>query len=89
MPKEIAEYLEREFRALHEYLNDGEGIEEFLLPYHQRILILESEAELQKVLNHSFDIEFVDEVILKKHRLSRIGIYQAEEVQICYSIHKE
>ena len=89
LPSEFAKYIEEEFQALYEYLSNGESVREFLLPSHQEVLILESKEEVETILGKTSDIEFIEEVKLQSEIILRIGIFQIEEVQLCYSMQHE
>lgn len=83
---EFIKYLEEEFLGLYEYLSNGEQLDEFVLESHQAMILLEEEEELQKLLINPLDLEFIEEVKLKSFTVSRIGILNMEDVQLCYAV---
>lgn len=82
IPREIGEFLDREFQGLYEYLNKGEEVEQFLLLPYQAMIILEEERELKKLLSNPIEIEYVEEVL--ESTLLRIGVRNGDEIQLCY-----
>lgn len=84
--QDLAEYLEEEFIGLYDYLSNGEQVDEFVLEPHQAMLLLEKKEELDKLQCNYSDMEFMEEVKLKSSTLYRIGILNAEDIQLCYKI---
>ncbi|MGP4107945.1 hypothetical protein [Virgibacillus sp. L01] len=84
--REVADYLEEEFKDLYEYLSNGQGVDEFILPDHQTMVILELDEEFKKVIQKSLDMEYMEEVYMKDVLILRIGIRNLEEVQLHYNI---
>src|SRR4051812_25527675 len=60
----LMQYLVEEFSSLYEYLNNGEKLEDFMLPDYQNMVILEGNREINKILSRTLDLEFVEEVKL-------------------------
>jgi hypothetical protein len=84
--KDLAEYLEEEFIGLYDYLSNGEQVDEFVLEPHQAMVLLEEKEEFKELQCNYFDTEFMEEVKLKSSTVYRIGILNAEDVQLCYKI---
>ncbi|TWI59650.1 hypothetical protein [Halalkalibacter nanhaiisediminis] len=85
---EFLDYLSDEFYSLYEYLSNGEKLIDFLLPDYQNIVILEEEDEINNFLNHTLDIEFVEELELNGATIIRIGINIDEDIQLNYAMKK-
>lgn len=51
LQEDLMQYLEEEFFSLYEYLNNGEELENFMLPNYQNMLILEGEEEINNILS--------------------------------------
>lgn len=86
LQNDLAEYLEDEFSSLYEYLSNGEGVEDFTLPFYQVMIILEEERELTKLLQNQMELEYMEEVYLKDIVLLRIGRRQYDDIQLFYFI---
>ncbi|WP_374717475.1 hypothetical protein [Neobacillus sp.] len=83
-PIQFTEYLKEEFYSLYEYLSNGEKIEDFLLPLHLYMLVLEEEYELNALLKNKMELEFIDEETLINFTILRIGVKQVEDIQLHY-----
>lgn len=86
-PSDFVQYLRNEFFSLYEYLSNGEGEEDFILPLHQSIVIMEESIELEKTL--ASNPEYIEEVPLEVSRCLRIGIYYSEDVHLHYYLLSE
>ena len=84
LSQEFIDYLEEEFNGLFEYLSNGEEITEFILPSYHEIIILESSAELNNLLENSIAIEFEDEINLSGITILRVGKMEIEDIQLYY-----
>lgn len=84
--EDFMQYLEEEFYGLYEYLNNGENIEEFTLPFCQAVMVLEAEKELVELTRNQIELEFMEKVCLKSIIVLRIGIRQSDDIQLCYAI---
>ncbi|WBX81519.1 hypothetical protein PD280_07410 [Virgibacillus salarius] len=90
LPYEFAKYLMDEFTGLYDYLSNGEGINEFKLSPNQAIVILEHKEEINTLIaNVSWEFEFVEKVQFQNHVIHRIGIFQDEDVQLCYCVEEK
>lgn len=85
-PNEFLDYLNCEFYSLYEYLSNGEKLVNFILPDYQNMVILEGEDEINNLLSHTLDLEFVEEVELSEVIIIRIGINYDEDIQLNYAI---
>jgi len=85
---EFLDYLSNEFYSLYEYLSNGEKLIDFLLPDYQNMVILEEEDEINSFLNHTLDIEFIEELELNGATIIRIGINIDEDIQLTYAMKK-
>ncbi|WP_181347387.1 hypothetical protein [Thalassobacillus sp. CUG 92003] len=86
LPGEFAKYIEKEFIHLYEYLGYEEKLGEFILPTYQAMIILDYKAEINQLLTEKKDIEFEEEVIFSNFTVLRFGVFQVEDVQLCYCI---
>lgn len=86
LQKDLMQYLEEEFFGLYEYLNNGEKLEDFILPDYQNMVILEGDEEIDKILSRTLDVEFVDRVELNSVTVIRIGLNCEEDIQLSYAI---
>ncbi|MGC7929579.1 hypothetical protein ACP3VS_13235 [Lysinibacillus sp. VIII_CA] len=86
-PSDFVLYLRNEFFSLYEYLSNGEGEEDFILPLHQSIVIIEKSIEFEKIL--ASNPEYIEEIPLEVTRCLRIGIYNSEDVQLHYYLNSE
>ncbi|MCW8787877.1 MULTISPECIES: hypothetical protein [Bacillus] len=85
---DFLDYLSCEFYSLYEYLSNGEKLVNFLLPKYQNMLILEGEDEINNFMNHSLDLEFVEEVELNEATIIRMGKNIDEDIQLNYAMKK-
>ncbi|MEI2368774.1 hypothetical protein [Niallia circulans] len=86
LQEDLMQYLEEEFFGLYEYLNNGEKLEDFILPDYQNMVILEEDKEIDKILSRTLDVEFVDRVELNTVTVIRIGLNCEEDIQLSYVI---
>ncbi|PGT88756.1 hypothetical protein [Bacillus sp. AFS040349] len=86
LQRDLMQYLEEEFSGLYEYLNNGEKLEDFILPDYQNMVILEEDEEINKILSRTLDVEFVEEVELNSVTVIRIGLNCEEDIQLNYAI---
>lgn len=86
IPNEFLDYLNCEFYSLYEYLSNGEKLENFILPNYQNMVIFEEGDEINKLLIHTLDLEFVEEVELNEITIIRIGLNYEEDIQLNYGI---
>ncbi|TYS18046.1 hypothetical protein FZC78_09465 [Rossellomorea vietnamensis] len=85
-PSCFIKYLKNEFYHLFEYLNNGEAIEEFKLPFYQEMVILESKIEMDKIVKDIINLEFNEKIIFPSFMISRIGIFRGDDIQLYYFI---
>lgn len=86
LPVEFAKYIEEQFKAVYEYLNDGEEIREFILPIQNTMIILESKVEFNIITENNIFLEYVEKVNQSGTTFLRLGVYQGDEVQLYYSL---
>lgn len=86
---EFLEYIKCEFYDIYNYLNNGENIENFKLPFYQNMLLLDTNEDVCTILNQTMDIEFVEEIEQKGITIIRIGLNCGEDVQLSYAIKNE
>ncbi len=86
LQKDLMQYIEEEFFGLYEYLNNGEKLGDFILPDYQNMVILEGDEEINKILNQTLDMEFVEEIVLNQVVILRIGLNVDEDIQLYYAI---
>ncbi|TNU29706.1 hypothetical protein FH490_05635 [Bacillus velezensis] len=79
-------YLRGEFYNLYEYLSNGESSIEFILPFHQSMIILENEGEFNRlIMDEEKNIEFIEKIIINMETsLNRIGLLQFQDIQLYY-----
>lgn len=86
LPLEFVQYLKKEFYSLFEYLSNGEGMENFILPFHLNMIVLEDKDELYSILNNRMELEFIDEEYIMTYTILRLGVNREEDIQLYYWI---
>ncbi|HDR7314296.1 hypothetical protein MXL46_19070 [Heyndrickxia sporothermodurans] len=84
IPFELLCYLEKEFMDLYEYYNANEDIENFTLENSQSMAILQSDEEVEFILQEPLEIEFVERISEGQLSLYRFGVRNAGEIQLFY-----
>ncbi|WP_394185121.1 hypothetical protein [Metabacillus halosaccharovorans] len=86
IPLEFVQYIKKEFYNLFEYLSNGEEVEDFLLPFHLNMIVLEEKNELNSVLNNRMELEFIDEEYIMAYTILRLGVNREGDIQLYYWI---
>ncbi|MBB2483131.1 hypothetical protein H5P36_23530 [Bacillus sp. APMAM] len=86
IPSELFNYLEQEFKDLYEYYSFNQDLEDFILEQNQSMVILQTDDEIESILQDPLEIEFVEKVVKGQLSFYRIGVRNAGEIQIFYCI---
>jgi hypothetical protein len=84
LPSKLFIYLEQEFTDLYEYYSSNQDLEDFILEQNQSMTILQTDNEVDSILQEPFEIEFVERIVEEQLPFYRIGVRNAGEIQLFY-----
>jgi|SRR5699024_1175135 len=84
LPLFYVEEINNQFVWSYEAESDGEELEAFTLPLHACIYHFNHEDDLQMLVKHVNNIEYVDTEIVEGTKYFRIGIMHDHEIFVIY-----